>query len=177
MHTIDLKARILDYLHHLTIYDYVAYGWLMGVLLGMILLAIVLISSKPKFALTLILLVLLLMMIGPFAMKYGLDKTVRKVTLIDQNTTYLPFSKNLIVLGKIKNLGKIEMQGCRVFVDIVRIDENKYKTLLYRLKPIRKEMLKIVEPLKVEGTIPYRVVFDHFATDKKYAVRQEVECY
>ncbi len=178
LHLTDLKARIIDYLHHLSLYDYIAYGWLGAFLIVLILLSVLLAKRSPGFSLTLILIVLILMSAGPFGIKYLLDQTVRNVTIIDRNVTELPFSKNLIVLGNIRNNGKIDLRGCRVFVDIVRKDQNKYLTMLYRLKPIRKMMLKIEKPLKQDGMLPYKVVFDHFALPKKrYAVRQKVECF
>ncbi len=177
MHPIQIKARIADYLHHLTNYDYIAYGWLLGVLVGFLLLAIALAGRSPKTALFMIFLVLLLMVPGPFLMKYALDQTVRKTALTDLNTTQLSYAKNLIVLGKIENRGRIDMQGCRVFVDVVKQDPNKYKQFLYRLKPLRKQMLKIEKKLPKGGAMPYKIVFDNFDLKKKYNVIQSVECF
>ena len=177
MHPVQIKARITDYLHHLTTYDYIAYGWLLGILIGFLLLAVALAGRKPKTSLFMILMVLIIMFIGPAGMKYGLDQTVRKVVLTDQNSTELPFAKNLVVLGKIKNSGRVDMAGCRVFVDILRKDENKYKELLYRLKPLRKQILKIDKRLPKGEEMPYKIVFDHFALQKGYYINQSVECF
>ena len=110
-------------------------------------------------------------------MKYALDQTVRKTELTDLNTTKLSYAKNLIVLGKIENRGRIDMQGCRVFVDVVKQDPNKYKQFLYRLKPLRKQMLKIEKKLPKGGEMPYKIVFDNFDLKKKYNVIQSVECF
>ncbi len=177
MHLMQLKARILDYLHHLTKYDYIAYGWLLGILIGFLLLAVVLSGRKPKTSLFFILIVLILMLIGPFGMKYALDQTVRKVVLIEQNVTELPFARNLIVLGKIKNLGRVDMAGCRIFVDVVKKDENRYKQLLYRLKPLRKEVLAINQKVPKGKEMPYKIVFDHFKLKYPYSVTQSLECF
>ena len=177
MHLTQIKARIADYLHHLTNYDYIAYGWLLGVLVGFLLLAIALAGKSPKTALFMILLVLLLMVPGPFLMKYALDQTVRKTELTDLNTTQLSYAKNLIVLGKIKNRGRIDMEGCRVFADVVKLDSNRYKQFLYKLKPLRKQMLKIEKKLPKGEEMPYRIVFDNFDLKKKYNVIQSVECF
>ena len=177
MHLTQIKARIADYLHHLTNYDYIAYGWLFGVLIGFLLLAIALVGRSPKIALLMILLVLLLMVPGPFLMKFGLDKTVRKIELTDLNTTYLSYAKNLIVLGTIQNRGRVNMEGCRVFVDVVRQDSNRYKQFLYRFKPLRKEILKIEKKLPKGGKMPYKIVFDNFHLKKKYKIIQSVECF
>ncbi len=178
MNLTPLKERILDYVHHLTAYDYIAYGWLAAVLVGLLLLSIALIGKKTGLSLLLILFVLLGMMAGPFGIKYGLDHTVRKVVLTDTNTTQLTFAKNLIVVGEIANRGKVDMQGCRVFVNIVRKDPNRYKQLLWMLKPLRRKSMHIQRPLKRGSDMDYRVVFDHFAMQEgTYIVRQSVECY
>ena len=93
LHLTDLKARIIDYLHHLSLYDYIAYGWLGAFLIVLILLSVLLAKRSPGFSLTLILIVLILMSAGPFGIKYLLDQTVRNVTIIDRNVTELPFSR------------------------------------------------------------------------------------
>ena len=177
LHPIQIKARIVDYLHHLTAYDYIAYGWMLGVLVGFLLLAIALAGKSPKTALFVILLVLFMMVPGPFVMKYILDQTVRKVVLVDRNETELPFSKNLVVLGKIANRGRVEMRGCRVFVDILKKDANRYKQLFYSLKPLRKKMVQIDKKLAKGKEMPYKIVFDHFSLRNDYIVKQSVECF
>ena len=178
MHLTTLKERILDYLHHLSPYDYIAYGWLVAVLVGFLLLSIVLAGKKPKTSLVLILIVLILMMAGPFGMKYALDRTIRKVALEDTNTTQLQFAKDLIVTGKIANEGKIDMSGCRVFVKVLKKDDNRYKQMLYKLKPLRKKSIHIKKRLAKGEEMAYRVVLEHFTLHKDtYVVEQNVECY
>lgn len=177
MHLTQLKVRILDYLHHLSNYDYIAYGWLAATLFGFLLLAIALAGKKPKLSLFMILIVLLFMMTGPLGMKYALDQTVRKVVLVDKNVTELPFSKNLVILGTIKNKGRVNMHGCRVFVDILKKDDNKYKQILYQLKPLRKKIITLNKKLDKGEEMAYKIVLDHFAMHNNYLVRQSVECY
>ena len=178
MQITPLKERILDYLHHLTPYNYIAYGWLLAVLVRFLLLAIALSFKRPKSALFMILIVLLLMLPGPFLMKYALDQTVRKVTLTDTNVTQLKFAKDLIVTGFIENDGKIALKGCRLFVKVVKNDENRYKEMLYALKPLRKASLHLKQDLKEGEKLPYRLVLERFALKEgSYNVKQSVECY
>ncbi len=178
MRLTPLKERILDYLHHLSVYDYIAYGWLLAVLVGSLLFAIALAGKKSKTALYMILIVLILMVTGPFGMKYGLDQTIRKVVLQDTNSTQLHFAKDLIVTGVIKNEGRIDLAGCRVFVKIVKKDSNRYKELLYALKPLRKKSVHLEKKLVKGDDLPYKIVFNHFAyKENLYRVDQSVECY
>jgi hypothetical protein len=144
----------------------------------MLLLAIALANKKPKTSLVLILMVLITMMAGPFGMKYLLDRTVRKVALEDTNTTQLQFAKDLIVTGKIANEGKIDMAGCRIFVSVLKKDDNPYKQMLYKLKPLRKKSIHIEKSLPKGEEMAYRVVLEQFTLHRdSYVVDQKVECY
>ena len=178
MRLAPIKERILDYLHHLSIYDYIAYGWLLAVLISLLLLAIAMASKRPKTALFMIMLVLISMVLGPIGMKYGLDRTIRKVVLKDTNVTQLDFAKDLIVTGFIKNEGKIDLSGCRVFVSVLKNDPNRYKELLFTLKPLRKKSLHLTKSLTKGSDMPFKIVFDNFAYQNGYyRVEQSVECY
>lgn len=177
MQLTTLKQRGLDYIHYLSTYDYIAYGWLLALLVSFLLMSIVLAGKKPKVSTFFILLVMVLMFTGPFGLKYGLDKIIRKTIIVDKNATQLPFSKNLIATGKIVNEGKITLQKCRVFVKIFKKDDNKYKQIMYTLKPIRKKTIILDKNLTKGETLTYRVVLDHFNYQSPYSVDQSVECY
>ncbi len=176
MQLTTLKQRILDYTHNLTNYDYIAYGWLFAILICFLLLAIVLIGKKPKTSVFFMMIMLFVMIAGPFAIKYGLDQTIRKAVIVDENITELPFSKNLVVLGEVENRGKIDFNKCRVFLKVLKEDENRYKQLLYTLKPIRKKSVIINNVLKGQK-VAYKIVLDRFSPKIKYLVKQSVECY
>jgi predicted ABC-type exoprotein transport system permease subunit len=178
MRLTPIKERIADYIHHLTLYDYIAYGWLLAVMVGFLLLAISLAGKKPKTALWMILVVLILMIAGPFGMKYGLDQTVRRVVLTESNVTQLHFARDLIVTVAIRNDGRIDLSGCRLFVRILRRDPDRYKEMLYSLKPLRVKTLHLEKGLKKGSDMSYRVVLSHFDyPEHLYRVDQRVECY
>jgi len=177
MQLTTLKQRVLDYIHHLSTYDYIAYGWFLGVMLGFLLLAVILAGKKPKTSTFFLFIVLLSIMIGPFGLKYGLDKTIRNAEIVDENITELPFSQNLVVLGAIQNSGKIDYQKCRVFVNVLRDDPNEYKQILYTFKPIRKKTIVIDQNINKGEQMKYKVVLGNFKSPYKYYVSQSVECY
>ncbi len=177
MHLTILKQRILDYIHYLSIYDYIAFGWLFALLVCFLLLSVVLINKKPTLSTFFLFTVFLLMFVGPFILKYGLDGIVRKAFLKDQNSTELPFSKNLIVSGVIENRGKIEFHSCRVFVKVLKEDSNKYKQILNLFKPIRKKTLHLEQNISKGNSLNYKVVLDKFDYKYPYQVEQKVECY
>ncbi len=177
MQLTTLKQRILDYTHHLSSYDYIAYGWLFAALFGLLLLSIAYIGKKPKISVFLMFVMMISIFAGPLGIKYLLDTTIRKALIVDKNITRLPFSKNLVVLGEIKNSGKIDFKKCRVFLKVLREDENRYKELLFSLKPIRKKTIVIDHDLPKGEKIAYKIVLDRFSPKVKYLVKQSVECY
>ncbi len=176
MHLTILKQRILDYAHNLTNYDYIAYGWLFALLICFLLLSVVLIGKKPKTSIFFMMLVSLFMIAGPFGIKYGLDQTVRKAVIVDENITQLPFSKNLVVLGEVENRGKIDFNRCRVFLSVLKKDDNEYLQLLYSLKPLRKKTI-VVDKIPKGEKSAYKIVLNRFSPKVKYLVKQSVECY
>ncbi|MCH9812769.1 MAG: DUF2393 domain-containing protein, partial [Epsilonproteobacteria bacterium] len=120
----NLKQRLIDYADAFTTYDYAAFGWLIFLLLILIVLAITLSKRKPKFASFLIFLVLILMFSAPVAIKIFLDKTIRKVSIVDQNHTKLNFSKVLVVTGTVKNEGKVDLNKCYLSTKVLKLTGN-----------------------------------------------------
>jgi len=173
----QLKASLTDYIHTLTMYDYVAFGWLFGLLIMMILTALLSSKSKPKLASFLIFFSFILMFIGPIGVKLFLDKTIRKVKIIDQNSTKLNFSKLLVVTGKIENHGKIDLKKCYVSAKVLKISDNKYLNFLYNLKPIRKRTIITEANISKDTSEEFKVVFEKFNYKKDYRVAVSAECY
>jgi len=173
----QLKASLTDYIHTLTMYDYVAFGWLFGLLMMMILTALLSSKNKPKLASFLIFFSFILMFIGPVGTKLFLDKTIRKVEIIDQNSTKLNFSKLLVITGKIENHGKINLQKCYVNAKVLKVSDNKYLNFLYNLKPIRKRTIIAEANISKDTAEEFKVVFEKFNYTKDYRVTVNAECY
>jgi hypothetical protein len=173
----NLKASLTDYIHTLTVYDYAAFGWLFGLLFMMILTALLSSNKKPKLASFLIFFSFILMFTGPIGIKLFLDKTVRKVNIIDQNSTKLNFSKSLVITGKIENHGKINLHKCYLNTKVLKISDNKYLNFLYNLKPIRKRTVVTEANISKDESEEFKVVFEKFNYKKDYSVSITAECY
>jgi aromatic ring-opening dioxygenase LigB subunit len=158
-------------------YDYIAFGWLFGLLLMMILTALLSANKKPKLASFLIFTSFILMFTAPIGIKIFLDKTVRKVEILDQNSTKLNFSKALVITGKIKNQGKIDLHKCYINAKVLKTSNNKYLDFLYNLKPIRKRTILTEANLSKEKFEEFKVVFEKFNYKKEYRVSLSAECY
>ncbi len=173
----NLKGSFLDYLHALSLYDYVAFGWLLFLFLIILTLAILLGRRKPRLAIFLIMITILLMFIAPFGMKYFLDNTVRKVDVVMDKVSKLHFASSLIVSGHLRNEGKVPFQKCRINAKVFKIDENKYKNMLNSLKPLRNKTIVVDKNISEGEEAMFKIVFENFKTTKDYNVSLSAECY
>jgi hypothetical protein len=118
-----------------------------------------------------------LIFIAPFAIKFFLDKTVRKVVILDQNYTKLNFAKYLIVTGKVENRGKVNFGRCYINTKIKKVSDNKYINIFNSIKPIRNRTVIMDKNISVNNNGDFKVVFEKFNYDKKYLVEVSAECY
>ncbi len=173
----QLKQSLIDYSSSLTIYDYVAFGWLLFLLFALLALSITLSKKRPRCAVILILLTLILIFTAPIAIKLFLDKTVRKVVVLDQNHTELNFSKSLIVTGVVQNLGKVEFHKCYIDAKVVKLSKNRYVNILNNLKPIRKKSIIVEKNIAYGESKEFKIVFERFRYSKEYNITIVAECY
>jgi len=172
-----LRQHLLDYAHALSIYDYIAFGWLFAVLAFLLFIAIALIKKRPMRALTLIVLTMILMLTAPVGLKIFLDKTIRHAIIIDQNSTKLHFTPDLIVTGKVQNKGYVDFRTCRIRAKIFKKDTNKIKDTLNHLKPLRQKSILLKKELLQEATEEFKIVFNRFDYPGAYRVQISAECY
>ena len=173
----NLKQSLIDYTHALTIYDYAAFGWLLFLFFIILTLAILLGRKKPTLAISLIMIVILLMLVAPFGIKYFLDKTVRKVEVVTDKVSKLHFASSLIVTGHLNNDGKVPLHRCRVNAKVFKIDKNKYKNILNNLKPLRNKTIVVDKNISQGESAMFRIVFENFRYSKEYNLSLSAECY
>jgi len=173
----ELKQRIIDYFHHLSLYDYLGFAWFFVFFVFVVTLVIVLYKKVPKLSITLLLVSFLTLIFSPLLVKLYFDKTVRKVEILNQKITKLNFAKMLIIKGQIKNSGKIDYKKCRIFTKVIKKDENRYKNILNYLKPLEKKSILLDKELKKEDFEKFKIVLEKFALNKPYEVKVTGECY
>ncbi len=173
----EIRLKLFTYLHSLTIYDYVAFGWLLFLITIILVLIVLLARKKPKLAIWMTLLTLILIIAGPFGIKYFLDKSVRKVELLDTNITKLHYAQSLIITGKLKNSGKVKLQRCFISATVFQTFRNKYKNMLFRLKPLRKKTIFLEENLSKGDKKGFKIVIDHFNYSRDFNTTLHAECY
>jgi hypothetical protein len=158
-------------------YDYVAFGWLVLFIVMLLVFGLLFSKKKPKLAIVMIFTSFILLFIAPIGLKIILDKTVRHVEVLDQNHTFLNFSKALVVTGTLHNLGKTDLHRCYIKTKILKDEENKYLKFLYNLKPLRQRSIVKEANITKDSKESFKIVFEKFKYKKEYSVITSVECY
>lgn len=175
---ISPKQSLGDYVYSLTIYDYVAFGWLAFLLIVIFSLSVMMMMRKKlRCSILLMLVTIFLIFAAPISIKLFLDKSVRKVAILDQNHTILNFSKSLIVTAKLENRGKIDLHKCYINSKVLKTPENFFKDILNYLKPIEKKTIILTEDLSQNQIKEFKVVFENFKYSENYDVIVKAECY
>jgi len=158
-------------------YDYAAFGWLIFLFIIIMTLVILLSRKKPKLALFLVFVSILLIFVAPFGVKFFLDQSIRKVEVITDKITKLNFASSLVVTGHIRNDGKITYNKCQVTAKVIKYDENEYKNTLNSLKPIISKSIDINESIYQGEEALFKIVIDDFKYKKDYNVTLSGVCY
>jgi len=172
-----LKIYILNYIHHFSMYDYIAYAWLILLFFITILLAIMVAKKSPTFSVLILIIALTLLFAGPFVLKHYLDKFIRpSLTKIEQ-IKKLTFSDTLIINGTLTNLSKKSFSTCNINISIIKTSKNDIQNFINQLKPLRKQSISIDSTIEVNSTKEFRVVFDNYRYLKDINISSKSECY
>lgn len=178
MQNIDaIKASILNYIHHFSIYDYAAYAWLVLLFFVTVLLSIMVARRSPVFSILILLLSIVLLFAGPFVLKHYLDDFIRPTKSNIEEVKKLNFSQTLIVLGSVKNISKKNFSMCEIQISVSKQDKNNIKNFINQLKPLRKKTISIKEPIEVNATKEFRVVFDNYSYTNDINTSINSKCY
>jgi hypothetical protein len=173
----SLKISIMNYLTHFTMYDYMAYSWLILIFFVSLLLSIFLAKKSAVFSVLILLISLSLLFAGPFMIKNYLDKQLRanetKTTMIKK----LNFSDAMIVEGEVKNLSKNTFTICSVEISILKIDAGFFQNFKNQLKPLMKQTISVNNPIDINMSEKFRVVFDGYTYNEDVNVSVKSNCY
>jgi len=171
------KNYIITYINHFSIYDYVAYAWLILLFFIAILLAILIAKKSPIFSMLIFFVALILLFVGPFIIKNYLDEYLRPTKNIDILVKKLEFSNALVVTGKVKNISNHTYNICNVKISVLKNSDNFINKTINKLKPLRKKSISINESLDINQTKELRVVFDNYTYANDVNVSINSECY
>lgn len=165
------------YFNHFELIDYVAFIWFIILFFLFLTLSILLLRKHVSLALFMVFVLLVLGVMGPFFMKWYLNKALRKTNLQIVNMKQLNFSDTFIMDGKVENLSKRDFSTCRVYIGFYKVSKNKYLKYFDNIKPIKTYAKDLKEPLKMGQSADFRIVLNNFKIAKDMNVSGVSECY
>ncbi len=178
MSAASIKQDLLNYIHHLTLYEYVAFGWVVFFFITLLIFSIIIANKKPLLATILIVFNFSLLILSPILIKILMNNTIKKSEVKILNQEHLKFSKSIIVQGEVINKGKIDFKECEIKGRIYKISSNSLKNFLYKLKPLKKKKIILKKRLPKKASLEFRLVFNNFVYPKNdFNVTVNAECY
>ena len=172
-----LKRSLLTYIDHFLIYDYISFGWLILLFFLLFFLAIAVVKKRPLVALFVIVFDFILIIVGPFAIKWYLDAKFRSNEATVSLVKELKFTDVLIIEGNVTNTSQMDFVTCNTYVDILKYTGNKYQDKFAFLNPIaKKSILLETPPLKGEKQ-SFRVLISPFRYGGDFNVSVSSECH
>ncbi|MBV5278909.1 MAG: DUF2393 family protein [Campylobacteraceae bacterium] len=174
-----LKISFLFYLKNLSLYDYLALGWLVVTFFILIFLAILVARKSSALALLLIIISLIIFIIAPFLIKMKLNDYLRPIQTEVLSVKKLTFSDSLIIEGQIKNNATKNFTKCLVQTSILKDlnTTNTFKSYMNQLNPIANKSIVVEQSLLKEDFMEYEIVFDDFDYTGNVLAHINAECY
>lgn len=172
-----LKISAINYLNHFTMYDYIAFSWLIIIFFIFLLLSIFLAKKNALISIVVLLISLALLFAGPFVIKHYLDQYLRANQTTTTMVKKLNFSDAMIVEGEVKNISKKPFSICSIQISILKNSSGNIQKFLNQLKPLRKQSISINSPIDVNMSETFRIVFDGYTDSEDVNVSIKSECY
>ncbi len=137
-----MKEKLLAFLHTLSLYDFIYFGVVFLLFILLILLTLLL-RKKTTLALFVLLLAILDLSVG---LTFGFDffhNYLFKNSVTVTKAKKLHFVQAVVIEGKLKNESKFDFKSCHLTATIYKETHNRYKDLLFRLKPLKHGTLTI----------------------------------
>ena len=169
-----MKEKLLAFLHTLTLYDYIYFGAVFLIFI-LLILATLLLRHKITLALFILLLAILDISIGPTFGFSLFHNYLFKKNITITKAKKLHFVKAVVIEGKLKNESKFNFKTCRLNATIYKETHNKYKNLLFRLKPLKHATL-VVKDIKKGSETKFKFLVEPFNYKKDIDVSVDGVC-
>ncbi|WP_310439362.1 DUF2393 family protein [Sulfuricurvum sp.] len=170
-----MKAKIIDFINHLIVYDYLLFG---GIFILFLLLLILAIALKNKMILAIFLVLLAFGVLtagsvgGYIFLHHYLFKN--KVTLYELKA--LEFTEALLLKGEIKNTSKRSFKECTLYAGVHKVTHNRYLDRIYPSFPFKKSSLRLRENIAPGESVPFKLFVEPFRYTKDYNITIKGEC-
>ena len=169
-----MKEKLLAFLHTLTVYDFIYFGAVFLLFVLLILLTLLL-RKKITLALFVLLLAILDLAIGlTFGFGFFHDY-IFKNSITVTKAKKLHFMQAVVIEGKLKNESKFDFKSCRLTATIYKETHNKYKDLLFRLKPLKSSTLTL-KSIPKGADVDFKFLIEPFSYKKDINVSVEGVC-
>lgn len=170
-----MKAKIIDFINHLLIYDYLLFGGIFILFLIFLVLAIAL-KDKMGLAIFMVLLAFGVLTVGPVIGYIKLHHYLfnNKITLYEVKA--LEFTEALLIKGEISNTSKRPFQECSIYAGVHKMSHNKYLDRLYPMLPFKKGSLKLKESIAPGNSTSFKLFIEPFRYTKDYNITIKGEC-
>lgn len=170
-----MKAKIIDFIHHLIIYDYLLFGGIFILFLLFLVLAIAL-RHKMVLAVFFVIVAFSLLTVGSLVGYIQMHKYLFKNKIVLHEVKALEFTEALLIKGEINNTSKRPFQECTVYTGVYKITHNQYIDRLYPYFPFKKSSTKIVKPIPSGESRPFKLFVEPFRYTKDYNITIKAEC-
>ena len=169
-----MKEKILAFVHHLLIYDYILFGVAFTLFLLFIILAILL-RNRLGIAIFFVLFGFTSLVAGPTVGYIELHKYLFKnsTKLISQKK--LNFVDAIVVHATLSNESKFNFTECKVIATVYKSTSNKLKNYIYKIKPLKRSAL-ILHDIPKGTTREFKLFVEPFRYSKEYNLTLGASC-
>lgn len=170
-----MKAQILDFLHHLIIYDYLLFG---GVFVLFLLLLVLAIAFRHKLVLAIVFVLVAfgVLTVGPIVGYIQLHKYLFKNRIILHEVKALVYTEALLVKGDINNTSKFTFRECTIHTGVYKVTHNKYLDRIYPYVPFKKSTEKVLEEIPAGESRPFKLFVEPFRYSHDYNITIKADC-
>lgn len=170
-----MKKHIIEFLHTLSLYDYLLFGGIVFLFLFLLIVSI-LFRHKQTLAISLVLLAFILLLLAPVAGYIALHAVMYKHTIALTTVKNLTFTEALLIKGDINNTSKQTFKECTLYVGVSKISPIKPLNKLYPYLPFRRQTIHIKGPIEPKGTETFKVLIQPFHYSKRHSVTVLGQC-
>ncbi len=170
-----MKTRILDFIHTLSLYDYLLFGGILFFFLLFLILA-VLLHQRLKIAITLIFMAFLVITAGPFGGYMLLHKILYNHTITLTTVQDLEFTEALLIRGDLNNTSNQTFKECTITFGISKTSSIKQLDKLYPYAPFRTQKIILKGALKPKESRSFKLLVEPFSYPKKFGVTARGQC-
>jgi hypothetical protein len=170
-----MKAKIIDFINHLIVYDYLLFGGIFILFLLLLVLAIAL-RHKMGLAILFIFLAFGVLSVGSVVGYIQLHAYLFKNKIILHEVKALEFTEALLIKGDIHNTSKRPFSECRIYAGVHKVSHNRYLDRLYPYLPFKKSSLKVSETVLPGESTSFKLFVEPFRYAKDYNITIKAEC-